>query len=118
MSSIDQIIENVETFEKSNPVSDSEKELLSSVADSMLSWVPCTACRYCTEGCPMELEIPKIIAAYNAVKNGERSARYDFDTCDPALDPRRCIGCGSCKSICPQNIAIPEIMTEFSGMFA
>ena len=118
MSSYEQIVENVETFEEPNPVSDEEKALLSEVADSMLSWVPCTACRYCTEGCPMELEIPKIIAVYNAVKNGERGRKYDLDAVDPSLDPRRCVGCGSCAAICPQNIAIPDIMTEFAEMLA
>ena len=118
MSSIEQIVENTETFAQPDPVNEDEKALLFEVADSMLSWVPCTACRYCTEGCPMELEIPKIIAAYNAVKNGEQSKKYDPDKADPSMDPRRCIGCGACMAICPQNIAIPDIMTEFSGMLA
>ena len=116
MSSMEQLLENIETYQEPDPVTKEEAELLFTVADSMLSWVPCTACRYCTEGCPMELEIPKIIAAYNAVKNGENSAKYDPDECDPSLDPRRCIGCGACQGICPQNIAIPDIMTEFAGM--
>ena len=118
MSSLEQMKENVETFESPNPVSGEEKALLAEVADSMLSWVPCTACRYCTEGCPMELEIPKIISAYNGVKNGDHMARYNPDEADPALDPRKCIGCGACASICPQGIHIPEIMREFSGMLA
>ncbi len=118
MSSIEQIVENTETFAQPDPLNEDEKALLFEVADSMLSWVPCTACRYCTEGCPMELEIPKIIAAYNAVKNGEQSKKYDPDKADPSMDPRRCIGCGACMAICPQNIAIPDIMTEFSGMLA
>ena len=118
MSSLDQIIENVETFEKPDPVNEEEKNLLQSVADAMLSWVPCTACRYCTEGCPMELEIPKIIAAYNGVKNGDNMARYNPDEAEKSLDPRRCVKCGSCVNICPQGIAIPDIMTEFSDMLA
>ena len=66
----------------------------------------------------MELEIPKIISAYNGVKNGDHMARYNPDEADPALDPRKCIGCGACASICPQGIHIPEIMREFSGMLA
>ncbi len=116
MSSLDQIVENVESFSSENMVSEEEKKLLNEVAESMLSWVPCTACSYCTEGCPMELEIPRIIAAYNGVKNGGHMARYNPDEADPSLDPRRCAGCGACASICPQNIAIPDIMTEFAAM--
>ena len=113
MTTMEQIIENVETFAAPAPLDQSEKDLLTEVADSMLHWVPCTACRYCTEGCPMELEIPKIIAAYNGVKNGDHMARYDLDAAGDAMDPRRCIGCGACAGICPQNIDIPGIMADF-----
>ena len=116
MSAMDQITENVETFAAPNPVSPEEKALLGEVADAMLNWVPCTGCRYCTEGCPMELEIPRIIAACNGMKNGDFMARYDPDKAEPAMDPRRCVGCGACVSVCPQSIRIPELMTEFAGM--
>ena len=116
MTTLEQIKENVETFSAPNPLSEEEKALLQEVADSMLTWVPCTARRYCTEGCPMELDIPKIIAAYNGMTNGDFMSRYDPDKADPALDPRRCVGCGACASICPQSIKIPEIMTEFADM--
>ena len=116
MSALEQIVENVETFSSPDPLGEEEKALLTEVADSMLSWVPCTACRYCTEGCPMELDIPKIIAAYNGVKNGDFMAGYDLNDAAPSMDPRRCVGCSACASICPQNIAIPEIMSEFAGM--
>ena len=118
MTTLAQITENVETFESPDPAGEEEKALLARVADSMLSWVPCTACRYCTEGCPNELEIPRIIAAYNGVKNGDHMARYDPDAADPSLDPRRCVACGSCASICPQGIGIPDIMEEFARMLA
>ena len=116
MTTLDQIRENVETFAAPEPLSRAEGDLLSEVADSMLSWVPCTACRYCTEGCPQELEIPKIIAAYNGVKNGDFMARYDPDAEGSAMDPERCVACGSCADICPQGIAVPDIMKEFSQM--
>ena len=116
MSSMDQIIENVETFEAPAPLSAEEKDILYGIADSMMNLVPCTACRYCTEGCPMELDIPKIIATYNGVKNGDWTIRYNPAEEDPSLDPGRCISCGACASVCPQNIAIPDIMAETAAM--
>ena len=116
MTTLDQIRENVETFAAPEALNQAEGALLTEVADSMLNWVPCTGCRYCTEGCPMELDIPKIIAAYNGVKNGDFMSRYDPDTTDSAMDPRRCVGCGSCAAICPQGIKIPAIMAEFAEM--
>ena len=116
MTTLEQIQENVETFAAPNPLDGEEKALLQEVADSMLAWVPCTACRYCTEGCPMELDIPRIIAAYNGLKNGDFMSRYDPDKAEPALDPRRCVGCGACASICPQSIHIPEIMADMAKL--
>ena len=111
MTTLDQIVENVETFAAPDPASEDEQALLSEIAESMLDLVPCTACRYCTEGCPMQLEIPKIIAAHNSLKNGDFMAYYDMDA-DPAMDPRRCVGCGACAAICPQHIDIPDIMNR------
>ena len=116
MTTLDQIRENVETFAAPEPLNDEEKALLTDVAETMMNLVPCTGCRYCTEGCPMELEIPKIIAAYNAVKNEDFMARYDPDRADAAMDPRRCVGCGACTGICPQGIAVPDIMSRFAEM--
>ncbi len=116
MSTLDQIIDNVETFEHSEPTDADENALLAGIAESMLNLVPCTACRYCTEGCPMELDIPRIIAAYNGIKNGDWTVRYDPAEADPSLDPGRCVACGSCASICPQGIAIPDIMSEMTEM--
>ncbi len=116
MTTLEQIRENVETFASPDPLTGEEGALLTEVADSMLHWVPCTACRYCTEGCPMDLDIPRIIAAYNGVKNGDFMSRYDPDTAGDAMDPRRCVGCGSCAAICPQGISIPAVMAEFAEM--
>ena len=118
MTTLEQIRENVETFAAPEPLTQAETAALAEVAESMLDLVPCTACRYCTEGCPSELEIPKIIAAYNGVKNGDFMARYDLDKEGGAMDPRRCVGCGACSAICPQGIDIPGVMTAFPELLA
>ena len=116
MSTLEQIRENAETFAAPEPLKSTESELLAEIAASMLDLVPCTGCRYCTEGCPSELEIPKIIAAYNGVKNGDFMARYDMDAADSAMDPRRCVGCAACSAICPQGIDIPGVMSAFPAL--
>lgn len=113
MTTLEQIKENVETFAAPEALTPAEGTLLAEVAEAMLDLVPCTGCRYCTEGCPEELDIPQIIAAYNAVKNGDFMARYDMDAAERAMDPRRCIGCAACAAVCPQGIDIPAIMADF-----
>ncbi|MBR2832150.1 MAG: aldo/keto reductase [Oscillospiraceae bacterium] len=115
MTTLEQIKENVETFAAPDPLDEEEKALLAEVADIMLDLVPCTGCRYCTEGCPVGLEIPKIIAAYNGVKNGDFMSIYDPDKV-PDMDPRRCVGCGACSRICPQGIEVPAIMDKLPEM--
>ena len=116
MSTLEQIRENVETFSAPETLRPEETALLAEIADSMLDLVPCTACRYCTEGCPQALDIPAIIAAYNGVKNGDFMARYDMDASGDAMDPRRCVGCGACAGVCPQGIDIPKIMADFPDL--
>ena len=76
----------------------------------LLEAVRCCRDKRCSD-CPMQLEIPKIIAAHNSLKNGDFMAYYDMDA-DPAMDPRRCVGCGACAAICPQHIDIPDIMNR------
>ncbi len=64
----------------------------------------------------MNLEIPRIITAYNGMKNGDFMSRYDPDKAGETMDPRRCVGCGACAAICPQGISIPDIMSEMAEM--
>ena len=49
-------------------LSDEEKEVINKVVNIMndLALIPCTACRYCVDGCPMEINIPEI---FKALKN-------------------------------------------------
>ena len=42
-------------------------EVLKTIGHDMIcgNVLPCTACRYCTEKCPMGLDIPMLIDLYN-----------------------------------------------------
>lgn len=118
MSNIDQVKQNIKTFSEDKPLTASEREILQSVADDMLGrgTVPCTTCRYCTECCPMGLDIPKLLEMFNQnVITGERdfiSSMY-IGTLPEDKRPSACIGCGACAAVCPQQIDIPGTMTKF-----
>lgn len=68
MSDMDQMKENVELFKELNPLGDAETEKLLAAAEKLKDVVPCTACRYCCDGCPVGLDIPRLLGAYNDFK--------------------------------------------------
>ena len=67
MSNMQQLEENLSTFEAEHPLNQQEMETLLGIADSMVqkTSVPCTACRYCTSHCPQSLDIPMLLELYN-----------------------------------------------------
>ncbi|MBR2578267.1 MAG: aldo/keto reductase, partial [Erysipelotrichaceae bacterium] len=68
MSNMEQMIDNVKTFEELKPLNEKETGYIYETARSLKSSVPCTGCAYCMEGCPCGLEIPRFIATYNDLK--------------------------------------------------
>ena len=57
-----ELAENIATFEEDKPLSDEEKSVLYEIARKRLekTTLPCTSCRYCTDHCPKELDIPNL----------------------------------------------------------
>ena len=116
MSTLDQIVDNVRTFEDPEPLSQADLDLLMKACDLFHSQlqVPCTACRYCTPDCPMEINIPAYLKVYNDYKVNGMMALRGAEQVESVGKPADCIGCGSCTSHCPQNIRVPEIMPELA----
>lgn len=117
MSDMEQMKDNLRTFEKSQPLSEKETELVLDIAEFLKNSVPCTACRYCTDGCPMGLDIPLFIETYNELKySAVTNTSMRLDHISKEKMPSACIGCGNCTAVCPQKIKIPGIMNELDGM--
>ena len=115
MSNFTQLAENIRTFETEAPLNGAEIETLYSIAKHMVGSVPCTACRYCTEKCPMQLDIPELIKLYN-----EHTFTEDGFIAPMALSamsedkrPAACLGCRACEQVCPQMIKISEVLSDF-----
>lgn len=112
MSNMEQMMDNVKTFEKALPLTESETAALLTLAEGMKNSVPCTACRYCCDGCPMGLDIPKLISLYNDLRF---SPNFNVGMIVDSLGDKRpdaCIGCGKCAKVCPQKIDIPAAMKD------
>ena len=119
MTTMEQLQENIETFREPDPTTDAEKELLQQVVATMANMVPCTACRYCCEGCPQSLDIPKLISMYNEIGfDNPFTLRYTLDAMNAEELPSACLACGACTQLCPQGIEIPDVMKRFAEAIA
>ena len=115
MSSLEQMKDNVKTFEQERPLDEAELRTLLDIAEGMKNSIPCTACRYCTEGCPMGLDIPDLIAAYNEIRVAPNmNVGMRIEGMPDDKKPSACIGCRKCTKVCPQNIDIPQVMKDMS----
>ncbi|MBR5783151.1 MAG: aldo/keto reductase [Clostridia bacterium] len=115
MSNKEQMLDNLNTFTTEKPLTMAETELLYEIAEGMKKSVPCTACRYCTDGCPMGLDIPKMLGIYNELqveKSVNIAMRLEFLPEDKKSTA--CIGCGACTAVCPQKIDIPQYLAALS----
>ena len=111
MSNMAQMVENVETFQQEKPLTEAERATLLEIAEGMKTSVPCTACRYCCDGCPQGLDIPVLISAYNEIRfSPSLNVPMLLDALPEDKRPAACIACGKCAKVCPQNIDIPGAM--------
>lgn len=115
MSNMAQLEDNLSYMEHFEPMSEAERALLPEAVKAICEdvAVACTGCRYCVEGCPKNIEIPKYFALYNAeCQSPSRGfslpqAYYEnyTKTNGRASD---CIRCYKCERSCPQHIRIVE----------
>lgn len=117
MSSMEQLNDNLATFNEYKPLNDSEKAVLMKIAEKMAGSVPCTGCRYCVDHCPMGIDIPFMMDRFNeyAFDNSMIPAIL-MESKDKNTWPDVCIKCGACAAMCPQHIDIPEKMEKLSEM--
>ena len=114
MSTMEQLKENIALFSRHDPVTAQERELLERAVAAIAEMVPCTACRYCCEGCPQGLDIPKLLSMYNELRfDNPFLLRFTLDAMTEAELPSACIACGACERLCPQGIAVPDILGKF-----
>ena len=117
MSNMEQMVDNVNTFETRNALSEAEFKLVLDIAEELKNAVPCTACRYCCDGCPMGLNIPMLIETYNDLRLGTSvNLAMRWEALPPEKQSSACIGCGKCAKVCPQNIDIPDVMKKMTEL--
>lgn len=116
MSNMEQLEENMRTFDPLRPLSPREGEALSQAAELIRQAIsiPCTACRYCTDGCPKHIPIPDYFQLYNDAKQGRRSPAGSLDKLVRTFGgtPSDCIACRQCEDHCPQKLPIVQYLAQ------
>lgn len=126
MSTLEQMQDNVSYMEDFKPLTEEEVAMCAKVADIINGQiaVPCTACSYCTEGCPQQIPIPKYFSLYNDLMREDMEHKgwtiYYTKYADLTKEFGRasdCIECGQCEGICPQRLPIIDYLKKVSARF-
>ena len=117
MSTMQQVIENVESASRSGigSLTAEEVALVKRVGERYhtLKPIPCTGCEYCMT-CPQGVNIPRNFAIYNNgyMYNSLQGARDEYKEMSEDSRADVCIACRECESKCPQHILISEWMPQ------
>ena len=126
MSTLEQMKDNLSFMADFRPLTEEEKKVCYRVADIINSQitVPCTACHYCTEGCPMNIAIPEYFSLYNEDMREnleEKGWTINYTNYDLLAGKRGrakdCIACGQCEDVCPQHLPIIDFLKDVSAHF-
>ena len=121
MSSLEQMDDNSSYMQNFVPLNEEEQAAIAKVIDIFNSkkLIPCTGCSYCTEGCPMQINIPQLFTCYNNKELSQAwnaASYYRVATTDRAK-ASECIKCGQCESICPQHLPIRDLLETVAETF-
>ncbi len=116
MSNLAQMEDNLRTMTPFRPLNAEETEVIRQAQQALDAdrSIPCTACHYCTKGCPMNIPIPEIFGVENRKKGSPkfRTVReYNIVTQNHGR-AGDCIACGQCESACPQRLPIIQTLKE------
>ena len=114
--------ENLSFMKDFRPLDETEMAAVARVREIFRSknLIPCTACRYCTDGCPKHIAIPDLFALMNAKQlHRDWNANYYYSNVHTAPGRRAsdCIKCGKCEGSCPQNLPIRKLLADVAAEF-
>ncbi|MBQ4381450.1 MAG: aldo/keto reductase [Oscillospiraceae bacterium] len=122
MSNLHQMEDNAGFMRSFEPLSPEEREVLDKIIGIYrgMDMIPCTACRYCVEGCPKNILIPDIFACYNQKKIHRSWNQNMYYRNVITLNNGKasdCIRCGKCEHSCPQHLKIRDLLKDAAREF-
>lgn len=121
MSNLAQMLDNLSYMKDFKPLDEREMAAVKRVQEvyKSMDLIRCTACRYCTAGCPKHISIPDLFTAMNA-KQTHHDWNSDYYYGIHTHDGRRasdCIRCGQCEKVCPQHLHIRDLLQDVAKEF-
>ena len=121
MSDMAQLTDNVGFMRDFRPLNDDERAAVDQVCRIFRSMdlIPCTACHYCTDGCPMNIRIPRLFTCMNNKKRfRDWNADFYYEVMTRnAGKASDCVGCGQCEAACPQHLPIRQLLQDVAAEF-
>ena len=122
MSSMEQMKDNLSYMKDFQPLNETELEAVKKVQSIFrgMNLIPCTACRYCTDGCPRQIAIPDLFAVMNTKQiYHDWNADFYYNNVYTGAGRRAsdCVQCGRCEKVCPQHLPIRRLLTEIAAEF-
>ena len=120
MSSVEQMKDNISYMKDFQPLNEEEQKIIRQ-AQKLLgnsAEIPCTACHYCTDGCPKQIPIPDIFAAANLqLGNGQTAqAKEQYGRIPEGSRASDCVACRQCERSCPQHLTIVDYLKQCGEM--
>ena len=122
MSNEEQLADNLSYMENFQPLTEEEQATVLRAAETIRNSIaiPCTACRYCVDGCPKKIAIPDYFAIYNNLKRfggpqGMVARTYYGNLTQTHGKASDCIQCGKCERHCPQHLPIRQYLRDVAS---
>ena len=123
MNSMEQVMDNTATFKEFKPITEEAMAIIDQVREIIEknTPIPCTACSYCTHGCPKQIAIPEYFALYNSIARttGSFSSQASYYNNISLRHGKAgdCIGCRQCEKACPQHLPITDYLKDVAEKF-
>lgn len=125
MSTMAQLEDNTSYMQDFIPMNAQEYEVIQKAVQIIQKAyeIPCTACRYCIEGCPKNIAIPNYFALYNRERSNKSLGAFSVQQMYYEKESKvygkasDCIACHACERSCPQHIPIVQELQKVANIF-